>query len=82
MSTPRLQRGREAILGAIYATTAVAAGRRATFSDADAADAIVDEIGLAGRMGVAASLAWVVMPDHLHWMFQLHGPSLAQVVGR
>ena len=37
---------------------------------------------VAGRMGLATSLAWAVMPDHLHWMFELRVPSLAQVVGR
>ena len=82
MSSPRLQHGREAIHGATYAITAVAAGRRATFADADAAEAVVDELRLAGRLGLATSLAWVVMPDHLHWMFELQGFSLAQVVGR
>ena len=81
MSSPRLQHGREAIHGATYAITAVAAGRRATFADADAAEAVVDELRLAGRLGMATSLAWVVMPDHLHWMFELQGFSLAQVVG-
>ena len=82
MSSPRLQHGREAIHGATYAITAVAAGRRATFADADAAEAVVDELRLAGRLGMATSLAWVVMPDHLHWMFELQGFSLAQVMGR
>ncbi len=82
MASPRLQLGRETIAGAVYAITAVSAGRRALFADADAAEAIVEEIRLARRKGLADSLAWAVMPDHLHWMFELHGPSLGQVVGR
>jgi len=30
--------------------------------------------------GRTESLAWVVMPDHLHWMFLLRATSLATVV--
>ena len=82
MSSPRLQRGRQSIPGAVYAITTVVAGRRALFADADAAQAVVDEIRLAARMGLASSLAWAVMPDHLHWMFELQQSSLAKVVGR
>ena len=52
MSSPRLQTGREAIPGAVYAVTTVVAGRRAVFADACAAGAVVDEIRLAGRMGL------------------------------
>jgi REP element-mobilizing transposase RayT len=28
------------------------------------------------------SLAWVVMPDHLHWLFVLHRQSISEVVRR
>jgi REP element-mobilizing transposase RayT len=28
------------------------------------------------------SLAWVVMPDHFHWLIELKSDSLSQVVGR
>jgi REP element-mobilizing transposase RayT len=82
MPSPRLLVGREAIAGAVYSITAVVAGRRALFAEADCAQVVIDEILFAGRMGTATPLAWAVMPDHLHWMFELHVPSLAKVVGR
>jgi REP element-mobilizing transposase RayT len=30
--------------------------------------------------GVVETLAWVVMPDHLHWLVTLRVPSLAVIV--
>lgn len=32
-------------------------------------------------MNIARSLAFVVMPDHLHWLFELEHSSLDRVVG-
>ena len=82
MPSPRLLIGRHSVVGAVYAVTTVVAGRRPVFADAEAAETVVDELRLAGRMGMVVPLAWVVMPDHLHWLFELRAPSLAQVVGR
>jgi len=31
---------------------------------------------------IAHSLAWVVMPDHLHWLFELRQGTLASVMQR
>ena len=33
-------------------------------------------------MGEARLLAWVLMPDHVHWLIQLGGVPLTRVVAR
>jgi REP element-mobilizing transposase RayT len=32
--------------------------------------------------GLVASLAWVVMPDHFHWLFELKAGSLNELMKR
>jgi REP element-mobilizing transposase RayT len=36
----------------------------------------------ADQAGMVRSLAWVVMPDHLHWLVELKQGSLAQLMCR
>jgi REP element-mobilizing transposase RayT len=36
----------------------------------------------ADQAGMVHSLAWVVMPDHLHWLVELKQGSLAQLMCR
>ncbi len=38
---------------------------------------VVNEMRHLHDSGVVHSLAWVVMPDHLHWLFELRSGSLA-----
>ena len=35
---------------------------------------------VADGRGLTASLAWVLMPDHLHWLFQLESGSLSTLI--
>jgi len=42
---------------------------------------LVAQLRQAHDSGLVDSLAWVVMPDHFHWLMQLHGESLGNVVG-
>ncbi|AQL39713.1 transposase [Pseudomonas syringae pv. actinidiae] len=43
---------------------------------------LVDELRQIQEQQLADSLAWVVMPDHIHWLLQLNGQSLSRVVQR
>jgi REP element-mobilizing transposase RayT len=68
--------------GAAYVITSVAAARRPVFATRHAAECVIAELVFAEQHALAVSLAWAVMPDHLHWMFVLRTPSLSRLVER
>ncbi|WP_353099815.1 REP-associated tyrosine transposase [Stenotrophomonas lactitubi] len=39
---------------------------------------LVDTLRFIERSGFSRSLAWVVMPDHLHWLMELRKGTLAE----
>lgn len=80
MASPRLNKGRHSQVGHVYSITTVACGRRRLFADHEAARIIIQEIEAANRQGLSVSLAWLLMPDHLHWLFQLEYGSLSAVM--
>ena len=56
---------------AYFITTVLAERERNYFEDFYCARLVVDEMRRLHESGVVISLAWVVMPDHVHWLFQL-----------
>lgn len=82
MSSPRLVRGRASRLGACYTITIVVAGRRPQFGNAVLAALAVQEFRRAACTGMAVPHAWVVMPDHVHWLFELREDALSRCVQR
>ena len=77
-----LRRGRRSERGRIYLVTTVAHERAPIFSDWNCAVACARVLhGIPSEAG-AAQLAWVVMPDHVHWLFSLEGNDLADAVRR
>ncbi|MDT4860797.1 Transposase IS200 like protein [compost metagenome] len=60
--------------GQIYHITATTEGRRPWFQDFDCARIVVAELRRLHEQKLVDSLAWVLMPDHLHWLIQLRGP--------
>ncbi len=82
MASPRLVIGRQHQPGAYYVTTTVVAGRRPLLASPEAANTVTAQFGLAEHEGLLHSLAWVVMPDHVHWLFQLHAPALGTCMQR
>ena len=61
--------------------TTVTAGRFPVFRDMFLGRGVVREMMRLREDGLAASLAWVVMPDHLHWLLVLgDGVDLSRVV--
>ena len=77
----RLRLGRNSENGRAYLITAVIHDRQPIFSDWRVGRLLVAEMRRAHETGLVDSIAWVVMPDHFHWLMQLKGNDLGCVVG-
>ena len=66
-----LRRGRYSEPGRIYLVTTVTRERSPVFRDFWAARILVRALMHEQAEGHASTLAYVVMPDHLHWLLQL-----------
>lgn len=85
MPDPRgsaLRRGRASIAGQIYLVTTVCAGREPVLADFRLGRCVVQALREAEERRLAGTLAFVVMPDHLHWLLELRGADLGGVVRR
>jgi putative transposase len=82
----RLRLGRFSEPGRIYNITSIVENRRPVFADWRLGRLVVAEFTRAEQQGLVSSLAWVIMPDHFHWLFELKdgslGALLKQVKGR
>jgi REP-associated tyrosine transposase len=67
-----LLRGRASIGWQIYLVTTVTRGRTPLFADLHLGRIVVRTLHCPAIATSAATLAYVVMPDHLHWLVQLH----------
>ena len=65
-----LLRGRASVGGQIYLVTTVTRRRAPLFADLCAGRIVVRALHCEATS--ATTLAYVVMPDHLHWLMQLH----------
>ena len=82
MSYADLRKGRFSEANRAYFVTTVVADRRPLFADFPTARLLVAEARRLHDAGKLQSLAWVVMPDHFHWLFQLaEGGDLGKVIG-
>jgi REP element-mobilizing transposase RayT len=66
-----LRAGRHSQAGAVYLVTAVTANRKPVFLDFEAARKLIRILHHPDYTLRAATMAYVVMPDHLHWLLQL-----------
>ena len=83
MSYDDLLTGRYSSPGQVYFVTTVTAGRVPIFSDFKSARLVICEMQQVHVARLVNSLAWVLMPDHLHWLFQLgEAGTLARVMQR
>lgn len=80
MSYDDLSRGRRSIPAQIYSITTVTRDRQPLFRNFTLARSLSIEMRQLHDVGEIASLAWVIMPDHLHWLFQLTGTSSLPLV--
>ena len=76
----KLRLGRYSQSGQIYLITAVTHERNPMFGDWRVGRLLVSQLRKAQHNGSADSLAWVVMPDHFHWLMQLKERELSTVV--
>lgn len=75
-----LRIGRVSEPGRIYLITTVTEHRRPVFQDLQLGRLLVDT--LRHTQSHAETLAFVIMPDHLHWLMQLNGThDLSAIVG-
>nr|WP_322940105.1 transposase [Pseudomonas sp. s4] len=77
-----LRPGRCSEPGRIYLLTIVVREREPLLGDFMAGRLLVAELRATVEAGEVNSLAWVVMPDHFHWLVELREQSLAAVVQR
>ncbi|MGH8161467.1 MAG: REP-associated tyrosine transposase [Gammaproteobacteria bacterium] len=66
-----LRRGRFSSAGHSYLLTSVTHRRQAFFADFASARIVARSLTHFHRAGHCQSLAWVIMPDHLHWLVTL-----------
>ena len=71
----RLRTGRRSIAGQVYLLTLVTAERQPVFADLYAARCLINVLRQEERLERASTWAFVVMPDHLHWLMQLGSTS-------
>ncbi|WP_249677794.1 REP-associated tyrosine transposase [Pseudomonas abieticivorans] len=86
MPTPpqshRLRIGRYSEENRLYLITLATLERQPLFQDWPTARPIINALKKAQQTGEADSLCWVIMPDHLHWLIELHLEDLPKVIGR
>ena len=77
-----LRAGRFSQSGQVYLLTATTFNRDKLFTDWQTGRALIDELRAVHEQGEAQSLAWVVMPDHFHWLVEIKAKSLADLMRR
>lgn len=76
-----LRKGRYSESNQIYLITSVMHLRQAVFSDFNLGRIVVQAMRLQHQQQNVNSLAFVIMPDHLHWLFALqNNHTLSQVM--
>ena len=81
MSFNDLRKGRYSEEGRVYFVTMVTNNRARCFLDLYLSRKTIQQLSLLHREERLYSYAWVIMPDHIHWLFQLgEGESLAKVI--
>lgn len=66
----------------IYLLTSTVHERQPVFADVSLGRLLVAELRSAQDDALVESLAWVVMPDHLHWLLVLQRGSVSELMRR
>ena len=77
-----LRSGRYSETGRIYLLTSVTFNRLPIFADWRIGRLVIAQFMNAEQAGLVNSLAWVVMPDHFHWLVELKEGSLGMLMRR
>lgn len=75
-----LRKGRVSQAGLVYHITAVTRNRTPYFEALGNGRKVVQQLMALQDQGMAETLCYVLMPDHLHWLMVLHDESLSGVV--
>jgi REP element-mobilizing transposase RayT len=67
----RFRSGRHSQAGQVYLLTMVTLNRQAVFTEFQAARSLIRTLQAEERLNRASTWAYVLMPDHLHWLMQL-----------
>jgi len=76
----RLRVGRVCEVGRSYLLTIVVHQRQAVFADWWVGRLVVEEMRVVQERGWGISWAWVIMPDHIHWLLELQEKPLDEVM--
>ncbi|WP_150305926.1 REP-associated tyrosine transposase [Pseudomonas saliphila] len=77
-----LRIGRTSEPGRLYLITAVTLNREPVFAKLANARTLINVFRAESELKQVRTWAFVVMPDHFHWMVQLNDEALSHVVGR
>ena len=77
-----LRLGRFSESGRIYLVTTVTEQRSALFVDFALARRVVRELQRSDQRGRCRTLAFVLMPDHLHWLLELREGELSALIAQ
>ena len=80
MSYNNLRKGRFSLRNHVYFVTTVTNQRTPYFLEKTISEIVIDEINKLHNEKNVSSLSWVLMPDHLHWIFELKEISLGNVM--
>ena len=78
----RLRIGRHSEFGRLYLLTTITQQRRPIFNNFQLGRLVVDHFRQAHEDGIVISKAWVVMPDHFHWLIELQNKTLGELMCR
>lgn len=82
MQNVRLLLGRRSSVGLSYILTTVVDRRAPLFANDAAAALAIQEFQRLDQEGFTRSIAYVVMPDHIHWLVELRAGTLETVMKR
>jgi REP element-mobilizing transposase RayT len=78
-----LRKGRISLAGQTYLVTSTTHNRRPVFADFRLGRVLVNVMRDHAEKGHVESLAFVIMPDHFHWLFTLTGEyPLSKLMGQ
>ena len=80
MSYRDLAKGRFSSQNQIYFVTTVIEQRRKFFVELGVCRRVIFEMKKLDEEGYVDTLSWVIMPDHIHWLFQLKDNSSLSIV--
>ena len=75
-----LRKNRHSSSGHIYLVTTTCLARKPIFKNTELGRIVASEIRRSDEARATRTYAYVVMPDHLHWLFQLRRHTLPTII--